>query len=543
MESETTRFFFSMFATGLTVGLLIFRRLSPLLVAGIPPLIGVLWTLGLLGWLGIEWTMMSLAMPILIFVVGFTDGIHLVLHMLRHPENDRRGAREAGLQAVRVVGRACLLTSLTTAVGFGSLMLADSGIVRLLGISCALGTMTTFVTVIFMVPLLTGTWLGRYLLKRKRQSFADRKHTLMRPLVRRILARPRAISVAGVGLTLALASSALHIRVDTFDNQDWIPTHCESIQAYYTYIEAFKTGMPLQVLVDWSDAPEPVPASLLNVLQDIHTVIEEDPHVSYPMSILNLLKSTPYRRPSYGSVAQRLARLPEESVNQMINLDKRCAVVNVHFSREGVAENIVIFDRLDQALKRIQDRYRDIHMTLTGFPVVASRMAYSIIRDLARSLCTALVIITIMMACAFRSLRLGLICLIPNMLPLAALTAMLVLIHRSLNAPNAILFTVCLGIAVDDTIHFVTRYQRERRSGYTSSEAIQRSFNAVGKALVVTTLILVFGSCGMLVSHLAGYRFFTLLACTSFAAALLGDLLILPALIQWRDRRSTAAHE
>jgi len=121
--------------------------------------------------------------------------------------------------------------------------------------------------------------------------------------------------------------------------------------------------------------------------------------------------------------------------------------------------------------------------------------------------------------------------LIPNVLPLAAISGLLLVLDRPLNVSNGILFTICLGIAVDDTIHFVSRYRRERRAGCDPAMACRHSFDQVGRALVVTTLIFVFSFGGLLSSRLAGYHIFAILACSGFIAALVGDLLILPALL------------
>ncbi len=194
---------------------------------------------------------------------------------------------------------------------------------------------------------------------------------------------------------------------------------------------------------------------------------------------------------------------------------------------------------MDSALELLSETYPEIDLQLTGSSIAYSRMIMDVVRDLGASLAMALVIITIVMIWAFRSLRFGLICLIPNMLPLATISTVLVLIGRNLSAPYAVLFTVCLGIAVDDTIHFVMRYRFQRKQGAGPAQAIRASYETVGRAMVVTTFILVFGSCGMLSSSLLGYRIFTLLACSAFVAALVGDLLILPALLLCLDRKDS----
>ena len=156
---------------------------------------------------------------------------------------------------------------------------------------------------------------------------------------------------------------------------------------------------------------------------------------------------------------------------------------------------------------------------------------YQINLDLAKSLGLAAIAIFGIITLEFRSLRYGIICLIPNIFPLAVIGAYLFLTGRSLQTISVLVFTICLGIAVDDTIHFMTRFRTEFRECGNAREAVKRSFSAVGKALVTTTIIFVFcfGCCSTCTIPMI--ENFAYLACIGFAAALIGDLVILPALL------------
>jgi uncharacterized protein len=538
MNFENTKFFVGMLVTGLVTGLLIFRRLSPLLIAAIPPLLGVLWALGWAGWVQVKWTMMSLAMPTMVFVVGFMDGIHLVLHMQGRMALAQVSAREAALSAVRAIGGACALTSLTTAIGFGSLILANSYSVRNLGISCAMGTLATFVSVICLMPLLAGTALGQHALgahgKRRRIS------SMLGVPLEWILKMPKRICVLGIGLTLVLASFTLTLQVDTSENSDWILRSCPAVEAFQEYCDAFESGGMIHVFLDWSQSEQEMPTSLPQALDQVHHLLETEPMTSFPISVLSLLQSGPLPSDKRQDAMMSLLPLvPTQLLNQFLLPEEQCAQVSARFSGSTASENETCFDRVDSALEQLSETYPEIDFQLTGSSIAYSRVIIDVIRDLGTSLAMALVIITIVMIWTFRSLRLGLICLIPNMLPLATISMVLVLIGRNLSAPYAVLFTVCLGIAVDDTIHFVMRYRFQRNQGAGPTQAIRASYDTVGRAMVVTTFILVFGSCGMLSSSLLGYRIFTLLACSAFVAALVGDLLILPALLLCLDRKDS----
>ena len=156
---------------------------------------------------------------------------------------------------------------------------------------------------------------------------------------------------------------------------------------------------------------------------------------------------------------------------------------------------------------------------------------YKIVTDLAFSLVTASVIIFIVLGIVYRSLRIGLISIIPNLFPLAVSGTFLVMTGQSLEIVSVCAFTVCLGIAVDDTIHFLTRYVKERNRCADEREAIRRAFVGVGTALIMTTVVLVAGFGTVLFSDSRDHRIFASMGGITIAAALFGDLVFLPALL------------
>ncbi|MDP7206633.1 MAG: efflux RND transporter permease subunit, partial [Pirellulaceae bacterium] len=199
----------------------------------------------------------------------------------------------------------------------------------------------------------------------------------------------------------------------------------------------------------------------------------------------------------------------------------------------GIAQYQPVFERVTNRFKQLDRDHAGITFHLTGEPVRRSDALYQIVMDLVKSLGTASLIIFVVLTLVYRSLRLGLLTIIPNMFPLVFTGAVLAFSGQPLNVAAVCSFTVCLGIAVDDTIHFLTRYQIERQNGKGVEESLRRSFRTVGTVLVTTTLILVSGFSTVLFSDLAGHRAFALMAVCTIAAALVGDLLFLPAMLNW----------
>lgn len=226
-----------------------------------------------------------------------------------------------------------------------------------------------------------------------------------------------------------------------------------------------------------------------------------------------------------------LSVFPKDLVDRFIHFNDGSAVVNARCPTLGGSASVSAFSRIEQSLGELSHKYEGLRFRLTGVPLVISRSLHRINTDLAKSLGLAAFVIFGIITLEFRSFRYGVICLIPNIFPLAAISAFLFFSGRSLQTVSVLVFTICLGIAVDDTIHFMTRFRTEFRECGDAYLANKRSLAAVGKALVITTIIFIccFGSCAT--STIPMVKNFTYLACIGFAAALVGDLFILPALL------------
>ncbi|KPK43313.1 MAG: hypothetical protein AMJ65_06125 [Phycisphaerae bacterium SG8_4] len=511
----------------LVIGILLLRNFSAVIITSTPHIFGTVWTLGAMGWIGIELTMLGSAMPALLTAIGFTDSVHLMLHMRREVEAGS-SARSGAILAIRRIGIACALTSLTTAAGFGSLLLASRPSVRDFGGCCAMGCVLTFVAVMALVPLLSGTFLGRRCVAVAKSEQASSWDYFFDWVGRGVSARPMPITIFSVLITSALTASVLKLRPDV--DIQFYPPQSDSMRALSVFAQDFGGGGMIHAWVDWPD-PNEVPAHLADALQDVHTIFEDDPFTSYPISALNLAQSIG-GQPRQSQISLALLSLfPKDLVEKFIHFNHGCAVVNARCPILGASESIPAFLRIEQSLAELSARYEPIRLRLTGVPLVISRSLHKINVDLAKSLGLAAIIIFGIITLEFRSLRYGVICLIPNIFPLATISAYLFFTTGSLQTMSVLVFTICLGIAVDDTIHFMTRFRTEFRECGDAERAVKRSFDAVGRALVITTVVFVscFGTC--MTSTIPMTRNFAHLACIGFIAALAGDLLILPALL------------
>lgn len=508
---------------------ILFRGLRPVLVVAAGPVVGIYWTTGLLQWLDeLSNPLTNVVLPVLLMMVGLTDGIHLLMHIRRERATGASPV-EAAKSGLREVGLACLLTSLTTAIGFGSLMLAQSKFVRGFGLGCGIGVLFTFVSVIVVIPWLCSTWMGDAIHVGYERDIVGRGLQRYRGWIDWIIRHARAITWISVSVTLALTGVALTLRPDD-RLKDSQPTGSEAYEAL-RHCDTALGGIDIaRVVVEWDEDSQLDDARRLSAIQDVERLVAAEPSLHYPLSILNVLSSLPGDE-SVESRAPFLELLPKSVRRSYFDSEARRAVLTVRIQDLGIAHYEPIFRRVEAGLADIAAKNAGLKLTLSGEPVSRGRNLHRIVTDLAASLGSAALIIFVVLAIAFRSLRLGLIAVIPNVFPLAVTAAVMLLLDHPLEIASVCSFTVCLGIAVDDTIHYMSRYREEIARGCDVPTAVRRAFEGVGAAMIVTTVVLLAGFASVLLSELPGHRYFSAMAVSTIAAALIGDLLILPAML------------
>jgi uncharacterized membrane protein YdfJ with MMPL/SSD domain len=227
-----------------------------------------------------------------------------------------------------------------------------------------------------------------------------------------------------------------------------------------------------------------------------------------------------------------LALLPGPIAANFYRPERREAVANFRVRDLGIAQYGPAFERIEAGLAKIAEQHPAYALSLDGPAARSWRTLFQIVVDLAKSLGSAAFVIFLVLMVAYRSVRLGLIAVIPNVFPLALTGTWLVLSGQTLEIVHVCAFTVCLGIAVDDTIHFLTRYQEEL-AARDRIDAIRHAFVGTGTALIMTTMVLVAGFVTVMFSDLRDQRVFSAMACLTVTAALFADLVFLPALLGW----------
>ena len=511
------------------MAVVLFRGFRAVLIVSLAPAIGVFWTMGFLRFFQLEDNPFNdVILPVLISLVGLTDGVHLTVQ-IRKLRASGLSERLSARTALHEVGYACTLTSLTTAIGFGSLSLADNTWVKDFGWCSVIGVMLTFLAVVTIVPLVCSTRLGRNIHLGHEKSLIDRNLTRLSDLIDLVLRAPRLIAFSGIALTVVLLGVSLTLRPDQ-RRANSLP---ENSEAYLAMMEMDKAlgGLEFsEVEIVWSanvadDSPE-----ILQTIAEVDDLLKSEPMIGYPLSIRNLVDSLPGEGPAEERMSM-IELLPPPLKRAFYTPERRRGVVTFRVQDLGIAQFDPVFNRITSGLKEIESRHPEFKTKLQGDAIWRWRNLYQIVIDLTASLGSASVIIFLTLTFAYRSLRIGLVSIIPNAFPLFVTGTWLVWRKESLELTSVCAFTVCLGIVVDDTIHFLSRFDEERRTAKSRDEAIRKAFGNVGVAMVMTTSVLVAGFGTVAFSDSRDHYIFASMGAITIASALFGDLIILPAML------------
>lgn len=534
---QTNQFKFQMIGYGMIflMAVVLFRGFTVVLVVASAPVVGVFWTLGFLRYFDLQDNPFSdVILPILLSLVGFTDGVHMMV-FIRRQLISGLPPKEACRKTIEAVGLACFLTSLTTAIGMGSLTLARHESVREFGWACVIGVGATWISVMILIPLICSMSWSTRLAKGGERSFIDKRINRIGALIAWIIQRAGVASAVSIGLMAVLILIALQLRPD--DRTSSILPSGSPAQLALAHLDKSMGGLDVCTInMQWQESSDHSPRSVAEVIRAIDREVDADPLLGHPLSLCRLIDALPGDGTSIEKIAMA-DLLPPQLKSVFYDPDQSKAAIQFRVQDLGTAAYQASFERLEAKAKEFELQYPEYTITLNGDRVWRWRDLYRIIVDLTTSLGTASIVIFIVMGIAFQSIRIGLISIVPNMVPLAAGAAWMAITGQPLEIVSVCAFTVCLGIAVDDTIHFLSRYVEEQAETDDHLQAIERSFQAVGTGLIMTTIVLVAGFSSVLTSETRDHRIFASLGVITLVSALLCDLLLLPPLLAYFDRK------
>lgn len=497
------------------------RSLRSTVVASLPPFIGAIWALGTLGLLGAPVNILTSVVPSLALVVGTCDSIHFIEDMRR---SARRGIDPlaASSGAIRRIGMACGLTSIVTAIGFASLAVARIEAVRTFGIAAAIGALASFMAVTLLTPLIASTRFCSGLRLGRSSPLAGRVANVLAALSVRH-ARPLVVLACSLTAALAFVGSGLDADTRIIDS---LPSGAPASQALARVDAEFGGVMGVDVVVEWPADVDWRDPAVLDALALAEAAVGREAGISRTISLSTVAAGMPPR-------VRR--RLDVDSVSDLVSPESRMALVRARVADLGSRRLEEIYDRVDASLARLEQDRPGWRFRLSGMSVVSARNIRQLVRDLGSSLVVEVLVIGCILAVAFRSPLAGIVSMLPNIFPLVVIAALLVITGRSLDPATVIVFNVCLGLAVDDTVHVLSALTRNRKEGVSIGSAVRRAVSEMGNAVVIGGVVLTVGFAAVTASSVPSLAGFGVLACAAVASATVAELLFLPALLVVTD--------
>ena len=542
MVSDTTRFLIPVALMIIILFTVIFRSWPALIIPMLIIIMVVIWTMGLMAALNIDFNIMTYIIPTLLMIIGIGDSVHFLVkyYGTLATVDDKR---EALYQTIEKIGTAIFLTSLTTSIGFGSLLRSNILIVRQFGIMAAAGVMFAFILTITFLPAMI-MLLKQTPTKKLKSYTAGFRVKLLNKLVKIVRVYPKQIIIFTIVVIVICIPGSFQINSHNSLMDDLKPgtTLYDDMM-----IAEEKMGsiLPFEIIVtikksntsDIEDIKDPEFLRNLDLLQQYVSSIED---VGKMVSMADYIKefnramndgdnefySIPHTR---SAIAQTILIYGDE-FNSLVNFDYTKARISGRVKDIDSRRATEIINDINNYIMIHMPNYINVEITGTTFLALATNNY--LVNDLITSFMAAFILITVLMTILFKSLPITLISIIPNTIPMLAMAAIMGYFDILLRPPTAMAFAVAFGIAVDDTIHYLTRFRMELPAlDWHYRDANDKTIMTTGLAMMTTTGILVAGFLIVIFSSFRPTADFGLLAATTIFVALIIDLTFLPALL------------
>nr|WP_321221616.1 efflux RND transporter permease subunit [uncultured Psychroserpens sp.] len=528
---------------------LFFRSFRATFISLIVVCVGVMWTFGIIGLLNYEITVLTALIPPLIIVIGIPNCIFLI-NKYQH-EVKLHGNKVKSLQRVITkVGNATLMTNVTTASGFATFILTESTLLKEFGIVASLSILAIFILCLLVIPIIY-TFLPypqdrhlEHLNKRWIGGFVDWTERMV---------REQKIAIYASSLILIIGSiiGMYQIKISGSLIED-MPKEEAFFKDIRFFEEEFNGIMPMEIMVDTKRKKGVMKLSTLKKMQELEDLIDDIPELSRPISVVSLVK---YSKQAYYNGNPKYYQLPTSQENSFIlsyakNSSSDVDLLQNFVDSTGQYARITTFmkdigtdkmERIEEDLqKKInkvfqpEDRY---NVTMTGKALVFQKGTKYLVKNLAISLSLAIFLISLFMAYMFRSFRMIIVSLIPNLLPLVITAGLMGYLGVPIKPSTILVFSIAFGISVDDTIHFLAKYRQELQANHWKiRKSVYAALRETGVSMFYTSIVLFFGFIVFTTSSFGGTVALGALVSITLVFAMLSNLLLLPSLLLSLER-------
>ncbi|MFH0944340.1 MAG: MMPL family transporter [Planctomycetota bacterium] len=500
---------------------LLFRTLRGTLIPLLVILSAVVFSFGALTLLGLHISIIDLAVPGLIMIIALCDAVHM-LERFEEGLREGRSRNQAIVEMMKKVGLACFYTSFTTGLGFLSLVAASHPSVRTFGLKAALAVLLTFFTVILLLPLCLAVW--------PRAGIPSKKTLLLTG--RLSYGRPKLTLCLFGLLTVFSILGASRVKVESHWLEE-LPEKAAAVTDLRWYERNFRPILTLDVRLTGTLA-EP---EVFRALEHLQREVLKEKEVAGCESYVHWIREVTGRQEEItdeqiAAGAGFLRMAGDRFPGHVVARDFREGRMSFNTEDVGTARFFEIAGRIDRLGAELP---LDARAEVAGYMRMAHESSRLVITTILKSFLLSLVAINLFIMLIYRSVRIGLIAVLPNLLPILVTLGMSGLLGIPLRIGIVMIYSVGLGLAVDDSIHLLTRFTQERRADPARSvrETLLFSLRHTGRALIITSLILMIGGLCYLPSDFRSLNDVGLLLSILILTALLADLFLLPLLLEW----------
>ncbi|WP_031426333.1 efflux RND transporter permease subunit [Flavimarina sp. Hel_I_48] len=525
-----------------------FRSYRATMIAMITVMIGVMWAFGFLGLLGYEITVLTALIPPLIIVIGIPNCIFLINKYQQ--EYKIHGNQVKALQRVITkVGNATLMTNITTASGFATFILTKSSLLKEFGVVASINILAIFLLSLLIIPIMYSymTPPKERHLKHLGRSWIERFVSWMENMVRN-----RRITIYMVSLGLLIISmigmSQIRVSGSLLEDMPKSTTFYEDIKFFENEFDGI---MPLEILIDTKRPKGVLKLPTLKRMDELSNTITEIPELSKPVSIVNLVK---YSKQAFYNGAPKYYQLPTSNERNFIlpyasSFGDNAGLMNSYVDSTGQYARMTTFmqdigtDQMEKVENNLNTKINALfpkenyNISLTGKALVFQKGTDYLVNNLIISLSLAIFLIALFMAWMFRSFKMILISLIPNLLPLVITAGLMGFLGVPLKPSTILVFSIAFGISVDDTIHFLAKYRQElMKTGWKIKTSVYASVRETGHSMLYTSIVLFFGFSVFMISDFGGTIAMGGLVSATLLFAMFANLLLLPSLLLSLER-------
>ena len=522
-----------------------FRSFKATLISIVIVVIGVMWSFGFLGLFNYEITILTALVPSLIIVIGIPNCIFLTNKY--HQEFKVHRNKAKALQRVTTkIGMATLMTNLTTAIGFATFVASNNNLLLEFGVVTSINIMALFFLSLILIPIFH-SYLNPP--KERHLKHLDRGSVkkFMDWILKTIKTNRFSIYAASVALLVFSIIGIYEMRISGSLIED-MPKKEAFFQDIVFFEKEFDGVMPLEIMIDTKRKKGVMKLSTLKRMEELETAIEEIPELSKPISIVNLVK---YSKQAYYNGNPDYYELPTSQEQAFILSYAKNATAN---SKENLMKSYVdstgqyarittfMRDESGDQIAKIEEEIRKkadklfpkerYNVIITGKALVFQKGTGYLLDNLLSSLIFAFFLTALLIGFMFRSFKMILVSIIPNLLPLFLTAGLMGFLDIPLKPSTILVFGIAFGLSVDDTLRFLSQYREElKKNNWKIKKSVYATFNESGLSMFYTSIVLFFGFSVFMLSSFGGTIALGGLISLTLLFGMLSNLMLLPALV------------